>query len=247
MKKILDFFTQTWIGSFGLVFSIYFFVIQHFIVPSPSMEKTMLVGDIFFAKKFSYGIPIPRLPFLEIALLPDFNNNGHILKGDGPEKGDVVVFRYMKNEKMYFVKRCIATEGDEVIYYDKNLLIHSKNKDFMKNNNTISFNNKLWVVNPYKDNGSNYINNIDKPEDSSFNQLLNSEKPIDMIQKTDSKLGTYFYKKISNDSYYMMGDNRNNSYDSRFFGEVNYKYIVGQAFFTFFSFSDKTRSFSFIK
>ena len=244
MKKMFTFVTQTWIGSFGLVFSIYFFVIQHFVVPSPSMEKTLLVGDIFLVKKFAYGIPIPRLPFLEVPLFPDLNGNGHLFKGDGPKKGDIAVFRFPKNDKQYFVKRCIAEQGDEVIYYDKNLLIHSNNKEFMKNKKTISFNNKLWAVNPYLDLGSNYTS-IDK-RDNSFEQLLKS-KDIDMIKKEDSKLGTYFYKKIEKDNYYMVGDNRNNSYDSRFFGGVNYKYMVGKGVFLFLSFSDKSRTFSFLK
>jgi len=245
MKKILNFFTQTWIGSFGLIFSIYFFIIQHFIVPSASMEKTMLVGDIFFVKKFSYGIPIPRLPFLEIALFPDINNNGHLFSSNGPKKGDIVVFRFPKNDKKYFVKRCVATEGDEVIYLDKQLLIHSKDSDFFKNKETISFKNKLWVLNPFLKNGVNYSKN--KNDGSSFSQLLNSKNSIDMIKKTDSKIGVYFYKKLSKNEYYMLGDNRNNSYDSRFFGAVKYKYIVGKAFFTFFSFSNKKKTFSFIK
>jgi len=247
MKKIYYFFTQTWIGSFGLVFFIYFFIGQHFIVPSPSMEKTLLVGDIYIAKKYSYGVPIPRVPFLNIPLFPDFKNNGHIIVGDGPKKGDVVVFRYPKDDNQYFVKRCVASFGDEVIYYDDNLLIHSENKNFMLGKKTIKFNNKIWAVNPYTKVGSNYSKNILDSNNSSFVQLLNSKEPIDMIKKDDPNFGIYFYKKIKENEYYMVGDNRNNSYDSRFGGAVNYKYIIGKPSFILMSFQGNERIFSSIK
>jgi len=241
MKVIWKFFTETWIGSFGLVFSIYFFVVQHFIVPSSSMEKTMLIGDIFLIKKFSYGITIPKMPFIGFPLLPDLDNDGHIISGDGPKKGDIVVFRYPKDESIYFVKRTVATPGDEVIYYDNNLLIHST-EDFMKGKDTISFNDKLWAVNPYKDLGSNYMKN---QKDDSFSKLITDKN--DMTKMSNNKFGIYFYKKVKDNSYYMMGDNRDNSHDSRFFGSVDYKYIVGKAFFRIVSLRNYKGSMSFIE
>lgn len=235
MKKIIEFFTQTWIGSFGLIFSIYFFVIQHFIVPSASMEKTLMTGDIFFVKKFSYGLPIPRLPFFEIPLFPDLNNNGHIMEGKRPLKGEIVVFRSPLNDKQHFVKRCVASEGDEIVYYDGHLLVNSSDKEFMKDKEIISFDNKNWALNPYKSKGSHYALKDDM--ESEFKKLL-KKYDVKMIKKENSEIGTYFYYKVEKDSFFMVGDNRNNSYDSRYWGAVPYKNIVGKAWFRILSMQD---------
>jgi len=233
MKKLYDFITKTWTGSFGLIFVIYFFIFQPFFVPSKSMQNTLLVNDFFLVKKFSYGIPIPRIPFLEIPILPDFNNNGHIVSGEGPEHGDIVVFRYPKDDKVYYLKRTVATPGDEVIYYKETLLLHSKNKKFMNSydkKNKIIFNKKEWVKNPYKVlyPGVNY-NSKEIPFEEKAEER-------DMIKKESKELGTYFYKKVEDNSYYMIGDNRNDSIDSRYWGSVPYKNIIGEASFIFLSF-----------
>lgn len=234
MKKLYDFITKTWTGSFGLIFIIYFFIFQPFSIPSKSMQNTLLVNDYFFVSKSAYGIPIPRIPILEIPLLPDFNDNGHLIEGSKPKRGDIVVFRYPKNEKIYYIKRTIATGGDQVIYYKENLLIHSKDKKWMdsyKEKDKVTFNNKIWVKNPYKKiyPGINY----NKKEGIPFEQATGT---IDMKKMTSKELGDYFYKEVEEGSFYMVGDNRNDSIDSRNWGSIQYKHVVGKPVFTFFSF-----------
>ena len=56
------------------------------------MVNTLYEGDLLFVKKFSYGIPIPRIPWIEVPVLPDFRGNGHIMEGKRPQKGDIVIF-----------------------------------------------------------------------------------------------------------------------------------------------------------
>ena len=221
------------------------------------MKRTQLIGDFLFAKKFSYGIPTPHLPWLEIPLLPDFNDNGHLIEGPRPQREDIVIFRYPKNNKIHYVKRCIAVGGDEILFAERKLLIHFHEGDeYIKKNyppeKIKSLRDKLWVENPYmiKYPGIQY-----EPESTfqngdiagSFSQLLTGRYDIDMspvhVENLDAP--TYasgmgrkinaFYKKVEEDHYYMVGDNRDNSNDSRFWGSVPYKLIVGKPWLIYMS------------
>ena len=149
-------FASSWTGTIIIVLTLIFFVAQSFVIPSGSMKRTQLIGDFLFAKKYSYGIPIPHLPWLEIPLLPDFFNNGHIIEGPRPQREDIVIFRYPKNNKIHYVKRCVAVGGDEILYADKRLLIHFHEgdnyiKEHYPKEKIILLRGKLWVENPYMD------------------------------------------------------------------------------------------------
>ncbi len=254
MKKFLTKlynFTTSWTGTIIIVLLLVFFGFQSFVIPSGSMKRTLLVGDFLFAKKFSYGISIPELPIIGLKILPDINGNGHLIEGDRPKREDIVIFYVPTNKKQHFVKRCVAVGGDELIYYDKHLLIHFHEGDeFIKKNypkkKIVKAMGKLWVVNPYKDKypGIQYQPEYDS---NSFLQMIyRGEKEVDMkpvyIEDLDAPIINYgikplnaFYKKVSPDHFYMMGDNRDNSDDSRFWGEVPYSLIIGKPWFTWMS------------
>ena len=125
MLKKLYGWSSSWTGTIVIVLGIIFFVAQAFVIPSGSMKNSLLIGDMLFVKKFSYGIPTPRIPWLEVKVLPDFNDNGHLIEGPRPKRGDIVVFRYPKNETIHYVKRAVATGGDLIAIKDKHLLLHS--------------------------------------------------------------------------------------------------------------------------
>ncbi len=248
MKKFLHAFGRfagSWTGTFVIVLFLIFFVAQSFVIPSGSMKRTQLIGDFLFAKKFSYGIPIPHLPWLEIPLLPDFNDNGHLISGPRPEREDIVIFRYPKNNKIHYVKRCVATGGDELLYGEKKLMIHfNEGDEYIKKNypkeKIIKLYDKLWVINPYM---SKYPGIQYTPEGNTGYEYLtasyNYNKEIDMsIKRITHNDGTeehLFYKKVEKDHFYMIGDNRDNSNDSRFWGSVPYKLIVGQPWLIYMS------------
>ncbi len=97
-------FLSSWTGTVIVVLFVILFVAQAFVIPSGSMRTTLLEGDFLFVKKFSYGIPTPHIPFVEWQVAPDSDGDGHIIRGEGPKRGDIVVFRYPLNEKMHFVK-----------------------------------------------------------------------------------------------------------------------------------------------
>jgi len=248
MKNFLSAFSRfasSWTGTIIIVLFLIFFVAQSFVIPSGSMKRTQLIGDFLFAKKFSYGIPTPHLPWLEIPLLPDFNNNGHLIEGPRPQREDIVIFRNPQTPKIHFVKRCVAVGGDELLYDNKKLYIHfhdmtdeSSIKAKYPHAELVTMQDKLWVVNPYM---SKYPGIQYKPEypSNSFNLLVrdyNSNRNIDMspvyMEKLDKNI---FYKKVEPDHYYMIGDNRDNSNDSRFWGSVPYSNIVGKPWLIYMS------------
>ncbi|MCH9741104.1 MAG: signal peptidase I [Epsilonproteobacteria bacterium] len=254
--KALHRFSSTWTGTIIIVLFLIFFVVQSFVIPSGSMKRTMHEGDFLFAKKFAYGTPIPTLPWLEIPLVPDFNNNGHLIEGDKPQREDIVIFRYPKDNKVHYVKRCVATGGDELLYTNKHLLIHfAEGDEYIKKNypanKILTLRGKLWVDNPYMEKYPG-IQYVPKGEHSIFKLLLSQEHMADMSATYVQELGApvynvqgrpmnALYKKVEKDHYYMIGDNRDNSNDSRFWGSVSYSLIVGQPWVIYFSWDSDTK------
>ena len=227
--KKLQKFASSWTGTIIIVLTIIFFIAQAFVIPSGSMKSTLLIGDMLFVKKFSYGIPTPRIPWIELQVLPDFNDNGHLIEGDKPQRGDIVVFRYPHDEKIHYVKRCVATGGDLLMLHQKNLLIHFKEGNkYIKENyqdkgyNVVSAFDKLWVVNPYKKDHPGIHNDDTVINDGLAPYQLFNLSPI----------------KVPEGEFFMMGDNRDHSNDSRFWGTVKYRYIVGKPWFIYFSWDD---------
>ena len=249
MKNLLKkfyLFSNSWTGTFVIVLFVIFFIAQAFVIPSGSMIKTLLIGDHLFVKKFSYGIPTPHIPWLEVRVLPDFNNNGHLIEGDKPKRGDIVVFRFPQDEKVHYVKRCVATEDDEILFQDKHLYIHFAQGDaYIKENypaeKIVQMAGKLWVDNPYKEQflGIHYDNELDLFSQMSLHLAAGqlAMKPA-LIQELPPRSGypfNAFYTKVEKGHFYMVGDNRDHSNDSRFWGSVPYRLIIGKPWFVYFS------------
>jgi len=226
LKKIYH-WSGSWTGTVVIVLGIIFFIAQAFVIPSGSMKNSLLIGDMLFVKKFTYGIPTPTIPWLELQVLPDFNDNGHLIEGDKPQRGDIVVFRYPHNPKIHYVKRCVATGGDILFLQNKNLYIHPKEgNDFVKDNykdqKTVEINGMLFVESPYKKDHPGIHN------DPTITK--NGLQPSQLFDMTPIK--------VPDEEFFMMGDNRDHSNDSRFWGTVKYKYIVGTPWFIYFSWDE---------
>jgi len=253
MKKFLNrfiHFSNSWTGTLVIVLFVIFFVAQAFVIPSGSMIKTLLIGDHLFVKKFAYGIPTPHIPWLEIPVFPDLKGDGHLIDGSRPQRGDIVVFRYPKDIKVHYVKRCVATEGDEILFQEKNLYIHfSEGDEYIKANypsekiKTIA--GKLWVNNPYieKFHGVHYDDAINLFQQmvlyAGANQLFMKPTQVQELPSISGYPFNAFYAKVEKDNYFMMGDNRDHSNDSRFWGSVPYSLIVGKPWFIYFSWDDE--------
>lgn len=223
LRKLYN-WASTWTGTIVIVLGVIFFAVQAFVIPSGSMKNSLLIGDMLFVKKFTYGVPIPRIPWMEIPLLPDFNNNGHLIEGDKPKRGDIVVFRYPNDDKVHYVKRAVAVGGDLIAVSKKHLLLKPHEGDeFIKKNypkeNITTLNGKLWVIDPYRKNHPGIHNDP--------NVIPNLYNPEELFHVPVTK--------VPEGEYFMMGDNRDHSNDSRFWGTVKYRYIVGTPWLVYFS------------
>lgn len=226
MKKTLQKaykFSNSWTGTIIIVLLIIFFVAQAFRIPSGSMKDSLLVGDHLFAKKFAYGTPMPHIPFLEVSIMP-WSDRLRLFDGDTPKRGDIVIFRPPHNTKQHFVKRCVALPGDELFILKKDLYIHHSKGDAwiqkeFADYEIIIFDNKLWVKNPYTKNHPGIHHDDKIINDGRQPQPLFNFAPI----------------RVEKDNYFMMGDNRDHSNDSRFWGAVPYENIEGTPWFIYFS------------
>lgn len=259
MKKILNKlwnFSGTWTGTLIIVLLIIFFIAQAFVIPSGSMKNTLLVGDHLFVKKFSYGIPTPHLPWIEIPVLPDFKKNGHLISANGPKRGDITVFRFPHQPKIHYVKRTFAIGGDEVIFSEKVMYLRPNEGDeFITKNykpeQIVKIGGKNFIKEPYPYKGIHYDENentfitlANYPNKSMEPKFFNELPSTPIIYKNKDGKAIYnslgarfnaFYYKVPQGEYFMVGDNRDHSFDSRFWGSVEYRFVVGKPWFVYFS------------
>ncbi|SOE58079.1 signal peptidase I Serine peptidase. MEROPS family S26A [Burkholderia sp. OK233] len=211
-----------------VVFVVRSFVIEPFKIPSGSMVPTLLVGDFILVNKFDYGI---RLPI----------TNTKITEGRPLERGDVVVFRYPKDESVDYIKRVIGLPGDTVAYQDKQLTINGKPVP------------ETPLPDYLDEERLGYAKQFEEDLGGRKNAILNNPAVPPFIVGAED----YPYRdnctynargvicKVPPGNYFMMGDNRDNSADSRYWGFAPDKNVVGRAFFIWMNFSDLKRIGSF--
>ncbi len=189
-------------------------IIQPFYIPSSSMEPTLLVGDRIFVTKYSYGYSKHSFPFS-----PNFSNNRFFSKK--PEQGDLVVFKTPIDNRTDYIKRLIGLPGDEIQFVKGQLLINGKPVD------------RKSVDKSFQIRCGNYnLNTI-----TFIETLPNGVKHLVSYNKDGSLQNTPKYK-VPLDHYFLMGDNRDCSKDSRFLNEIGYikkLNLVGKAKIIFFS------------
>ena len=207
---------KTLIYAILIAFFIRTFILQPFTIPSGSMLPNLLVGDYLFVSKYSYGYSRYSLPFSPNIF------EGRIFKKQ-PKRGDVVVFRLPKDPSIDYIKRIIGLPGDEIIIVNGTIYINDGVIEQAQSNNR----DKYFSDYPK---GSLLIEKIPQ---KSYNILNFEDNGI------GDNTGVYIVPK---DHYFFMGDNRDNSLDSRFLdqvGYVSYDNLIGRAEFLFFS-SDKS-------
>ncbi|WP_304543627.1 signal peptidase I [Sulfurimonas microaerophilic] len=250
-------FSNSWTGTIIIVLFVIFFIAQAFRIPSGSMKDSLLVGDHLFGKKFAYGIPMPHIPFLELSIMP-WSDDLKLIDGDTPKRGDIVIFRPPHKPETHFVKRCVGLPGDMLFVKDKDLYLHpSEGNAWIQENykgyEIVELDGKLWVVNPYmKDHKG--IHHDDKMAFDSLTivdlngQIKKSVKSNELSTlqlKSDERIAPTHLLippvfnteliTVEDDHYFMMGDNRDHSNDSRFWGSVPYENLEGTPWFIYFS------------
>lgn len=195
------------------------FLFEPFNIPSGSMIPTLLVGDYLFVSKYSYGYSRYSFPFGAVPF------DGRAMAGD-PERGDVVVFRLPSNVSVDYIKRIVGLPGDTVQLKDGSLYI---NETLIKRQ---SLGTKMISLG-YRD-----------VEVEEFEEVMDNGKSyvIREFSNSDQMDNTPLFK-VPEGHYFMMGDNRDRSKDSRFadVGYVPYENLIGRAEFMFFSVDQSAR------
>jgi len=192
-----------------LVFFIRAFIIEPFKIPSSSMFPTLTVGDHIFVLKFSYGLSIPFTKY-------------EFYKFSQPKRGDVVVFLFPKDESLYYVKRVVGVPGDTIELKGHNLFINGK---IVKKDVVVPSEYKSILGNTSL-NGKLYKEYLgDSPHYVHY-----SRNGSDSISISET---------IPKDHYFVLGDNRDDSYDSRSWGLVPRENLKGKAFIIWVSIDTK--------
>lgn len=169
------------------------FVVEPFQIPSGSMLPTLKIGDFILVNKFSYGL---RLPV----------SHDRIIELDEPARGDVMVFRYPKDDRVNYIKRVIGLPGDRLRYENKVLYINGEPA-------TQQFVAALPAGNPNRKLLRETLGDV---EHEIYNSLQPGQNMSELV--------------VPEGHYFVMGDNRDHSNDSRYWGFVPEDHIVGKAF-----------------
>jgi signal peptidase I len=185
-KSVIREYSEIIVLAVGLALFVRTFFVQAFRIPSESMEDTLLVGDFLFANKLLYG---PKLPMVDVRL-PAIRD---------PKPGDIIIFKYPGDEKIDYIKRCVAVEGQSVELVDNHL----------------------------------YVDGILQDED--YTKYVFGSRP-------ERHFGPF---EVPEGHIFMMGDNRDNSADSRAWGPLDKRLITGKAMFIYFSWNPRAHSIRF--
>jgi signal peptidase I len=208
--------TKSWIREWAeflvtlaiMVFFIRATTIEAFRIPTGSMEDTLLVGDFLLVNKFIYGIRTPDwigIPFTKIGFSIPSKRLAALRR---PQQGDVVVFRYPRQPSVNYVKRCVAVGGQTVEIRNKQVYVDGVP---FENPPLSKFTNRRIIPQGVRE------REIFSPDDKPWNR------------------DNYGPLKVPKDCYFMMGDNRDNSADSRYWGFLPEDLVVGKALVIYFS------------
>ena len=183
------------------------FLFQPFYIPSSSMEPNLLIGDRLFVSKYSYGYSRHSFPFS-----PKIYNKRVLTKL--PDRGDVIVFKTPADNRTDYIKRLIGLPGDSIQIVDSNLYLNNAKvkKEKIENLTNINCGNEI-------------INAI------FFKETLPNGMRYIAVYRNDGTMMNTDRFIVPENHYFFMGDNRDSSYDSRFWGFVPETQILGTPLF----------------
>ena len=242
-------FTDYMSGFFPIILVVFIlrtFIAEPFQIPSSSMRPGLVKGDFILVNKFAYGI---RTPIINNVLIP----TGQI------ERGDVVVFNYPVQPEMNYIKRIVGLPGDTVEYRDKVLTVNGQvapdqpNGTYSYPDDTepsaihnpelfqTTLNGKTFNILKEPGQPSVFIPSLDNYRIKIMPENGYSVEQSGLEHCQYAEDGSGFTCKVPEGRYFAMGDNRDNSADSRYWGFVDDKLIVGKAFFVWMNFGDYSR------
>ena len=196
--------------ALGLVLLIRWAMLEAYVIPSPSMVPSLLVNDHIFVNKIVYGL---RVPFTKKWLY----------RRRSPERGEVVVFRWPENESVYFVKRVVGVPGDRIHYEQGRLTVNGQ------------------VVEAFPPDDPREMENL-----SDSDLVGGKESYLHFSERLDQRRFSVLLKKVGihpgagpltvpEGQFFVMGDNRDHSNDSRYWGVVPLDNLLGRASFVWLS------------
>ena len=217
-----------------VVFVLRSFLFEPFKIPSGSMIPTLWVGDLILVNKFHYGV---RLPVI----------NTQVTAGEPVRRGDVMVFRYPPKPSLDYIKRVVGVPGDEVAYLNKQLTINGQPvpkaslPDFFEEDS-------LSYIKQFQETFPVGASPAEMTSSKTVRLLNNAERPAFIAGTEDFPFKdqcSYSVEgvvcKVPPGHFFMMGDNRDNSLDSRYWGFVPEANIVGKAIMVWMNFSSLKR------
>ncbi|HET9024460.1 MAG TPA: signal peptidase I [Burkholderiaceae bacterium] len=221
-------YTASFFPVILLVFVLRSFLFEPFRIPSGSMIPTLEIGDLILVNKYEYGV---RLPVV----------NRKVIELGQPKRGDVMVFRYPLNPSQDYIKRVVGLPGDRIEYVNKRLTINGQPVPLKK-------------LDPYydADRMQYYTQFVEGLSTVEHRIIVSDQVPPGLgggFPNTHPGAcqysGSGVVCQVPPGHYFMMGDNRDNSEDSRFWGFVPDENIVGRAFFIWMNFGNIGRIGSF--
>ena len=211
-----------------IVFLLRSFLVEPFKIPSSSMVPTLLVGDFILVNKYTYGI---RLPVA----------NRKLVELGSPERGDVMVFRFPEDPSLDYIKRVVAVPGDRLEYRNKRLSINGTPVPTRQIDDYLS-KERMQFSRRYVETVNGVEHEILLDEDSPPSMMPGRAFPFagNCNYNTNGLACT-----VPPGHYFVMGDNRDNSSDSRVWGFVPGANIVGKAFFIWLNLNELGRFGSF--
>ncbi len=199
-KSVVREYAEAIIIAVLLAFAIRVFVVQAFKIPSGSMIPTLEIGDHILVSKLSYGLQWPRDCTFKLSFPPvTCHRSETVVEFGAPQRGDVIVFRYPRDEEKDFIKRVVGLPGERIEIRDKVVYV----------NGTVM-------------------------DDHAYTQRIDPTLPIDRAINQRDNFGPV---TVPDDSYLVLGDNRDHSMDSRYWGYVAREKIKGKAFRIYWSWS----------
>jgi signal peptidase I len=210
------------------VFLLRSFLFEPFVIPSGSMLPTLEIGDFIIVNKYTYGI---RLPIIE----------HKIMEVNQPQRGDVVVFRYPLQPSIDYIKRLVGLPGDIIEYKNKQLFINGKlapstrTSLYTYQEGEDDNNRRVYSIQKYASQTDKVKHDILIAEEGSSLSLTEVHQDRVYRACTYAPDGSGFRCKVPSGHYFMMGDNRDHSADSRYWGFVPDDHLRGKAILIWFN------------
>lgn len=218
LKGTWDQAILTFLFPIVLVLSVRWALIEPFVIPSGSMIPNLLIHDHILVQKFAYGL---RWPFAD----------RWMLTWSSPQRGDIVVFKYPENPEVYYIKRLIGLPGDSIELRNGRISVNQKELGLKE----------MSAQESYAEGG------VDEFEDFQYFKENNGNREYTvqfLSEIEDDKVPDVF--KVPEAHYFFMGDNRDQSSDSRSWGFVKKDFIVGRASLIWLSCSSTLPTMTFV-